>query len=65
MSKRLKRLLNSRQVKERYGNVSDQTIWRWLRDERLGFPKPEQIRRRNYWDSDKLDAFDERREHAA
>ncbi len=42
-------LLNSAQVKARCGNVSDMCIWRWLRDERVGFPQPIQINRRNYW----------------
>jgi predicted DNA-binding transcriptional regulator AlpA len=42
-------LLNSAQVKARCGNVSDMCIWRWLRDERVAFPQPIQINRRNYW----------------
>jgi predicted DNA-binding transcriptional regulator AlpA len=42
-------LLNSAQVKARVGNVSDMCIWRWLRDERVQFPQPIQINRRNYW----------------
>ena len=42
-------LLNSGQVKARCGNVSDMAIWRWLRDERVQFPQPIKINRRNYW----------------
>lgn len=42
-------LINSSQCRERLGNVSNMTIWRWLRDERLRFPKPRLIRRRRYW----------------
>jgi predicted DNA-binding transcriptional regulator AlpA len=25
------------------------TIWRWLQDEKLAFPKPTYIARRRYW----------------
>jgi predicted DNA-binding transcriptional regulator AlpA len=42
-------LLNSAQVKARCGNVSDMCIWRWLRDDRVQFPQPVQINKRNYW----------------
>jgi predicted DNA-binding transcriptional regulator AlpA len=40
--------LTSRQILDRY-KISDMSLWRWLRDERLGFPKPTIIRRRRYW----------------
>ena len=42
-------LLNSAQTRARVGNVSNMCIWRWLRDERVQFPQPVQINRRNYW----------------
>jgi predicted DNA-binding transcriptional regulator AlpA len=42
-------LLTSIQTRARVGNVSDMCIWRWMRDERVQFPKPIQINRRNYW----------------
>ena len=42
-------LLNSGQVKARFGNVSDMCIWRWMRDERVNFPQPLKINNRNYW----------------
>jgi predicted DNA-binding transcriptional regulator AlpA len=38
--------LQARQVRGRY-NVSDMTIWRWLRD--LEFPQPVYISRYRYW----------------
>jgi hypothetical protein len=50
--------LTSKQVRERYGNVSDMTIWRWSRDEALGFPQPEYINGRRYWNAAGLDTFD-------
>ncbi len=42
-------LLTSKQVRARVGNVSDMCIWRWMRDDRVQFPKPMQMNRRNYW----------------
>ena len=42
-------LLNSAQTKARCGNVTDMCLWRWMRDERVRFPRPLKINRRNYW----------------
>ena len=42
-------LLTSAQVRARVGGVSAMCIWRWMRDERVTFPRPIQINRRNYW----------------
>jgi predicted DNA-binding transcriptional regulator AlpA len=42
-------LLTSNQVRARVGNVSHMCLWRWMRDERVLFPQPIQINRRNYW----------------
>jgi predicted DNA-binding transcriptional regulator AlpA len=42
-------LLTSNQTRARVGNVSQMCIWRWLRDDRVRFPQPIQINRRNYW----------------
>lgn len=36
-------------VRELCGNVSEMSIWRWLKDEELDFPKPIYIGRRRYW----------------
>jgi hypothetical protein len=41
--------LSARQVRTRYGNVSEQALWRWLRDEKLNFPKPFYINQFRYW----------------
>ena len=41
--------LSARQVRTRYGNVSEQALWRWLRDEKLNFPKPIYINQFRYW----------------
>jgi excisionase family DNA binding protein len=37
--------LSASQVCRRY-NISDMTLWRWLKDEKLAFPQPMTIRRR-------------------
>jgi predicted DNA-binding transcriptional regulator AlpA len=44
-------------VAKRY-NVNPRTIWRWEKDEKLGFPEPIEINGRRYWIEDKLDEFD-------
>ena len=40
--------LPARKVWERY-SVCEMTLHRWLRDERLGFPKPIYLGRYRYW----------------
>ncbi len=42
-------LLTSNQTRARVGGVSHMCLWRWMRDERVLFPQPIQINRRNYW----------------
>jgi predicted DNA-binding transcriptional regulator AlpA len=49
--------LTSARVKRRYG-VSEMTLWRWLRDNGLGFPKPIYIGERRYWRLADLHQFD-------
>lgn len=39
----------AKQVRRRYGGISDMTLWRWCRDERLAFPKPITIHGRRFW----------------
>jgi predicted DNA-binding transcriptional regulator AlpA len=41
-------ILTGPQVQKRY-QKSAVTIWRWWNDDTLGFPKPIQINRLNYW----------------
>jgi predicted DNA-binding transcriptional regulator AlpA len=52
--------LVSRQVRARYG-VSDMSLWRWLRDEGLGFPHPIRIDERRFWRLSELEAWDRSR----
>ena len=43
------RLLQAEEVREKLGNISDMTLWRWLDDPDMGFPKPIYLRRRRFW----------------
>jgi predicted DNA-binding transcriptional regulator AlpA len=53
------RYLSASQVRARYGDVSDQCLWRWLRDKT--FPQPDMhIKSRRYWLEDTLVAWERR-----
>jgi predicted DNA-binding transcriptional regulator AlpA len=54
------RLVGARQLQIRYG-VSDMSIWRWLNDQSLNFPKPIYIRRRRFWKLAELEAWERAR----
>ena len=43
----------ARQVWERY-RVSEMTLWRWVNNDRLGFPQPIYIGRFRYWRASEL-----------
>jgi predicted DNA-binding transcriptional regulator AlpA len=55
-----KKLLKSAAVKERLGDISSQTLWRYGRDPALEFPKPIYIYGTRYWVSGEIDDFIER-----
>ncbi|TGN58591.1 hypothetical protein E4L95_12330 [Paracoccus liaowanqingii] len=45
------------------GGISDMTLWRWLNDTTLGFPRPIYIGRRRYWrEADVLTWLESRQE---
>jgi predicted DNA-binding transcriptional regulator AlpA len=52
--------LPGRQVHDRY-NVSEMTIWRWLHNAELKFPKPTVINRRRYWLLEELEQWERMR----
>lgn len=52
-------MLTSRQVREKCGNVSDMSLWRWTRH--AGFPEPVRLNRRRYWRAGEVDAWWEAR----
>lgn len=54
------KLVGASAVRERCGNISDMTLWRWVNDPALGFPAPIRIQRRRYWREADLTAWFER-----
>lgn len=60
------KLLTATAVRDALGGVSDMTLWRWLNDPALNFPKPIYIARRRYWrEADVSDWLDAQAEVAA
>jgi predicted DNA-binding transcriptional regulator AlpA len=42
--------LIARQVRDRYGGISDMSLWRWLHDGSVNFPSPRfRVHKRRYW----------------
>ena len=50
-------LLPAKEVMSRLGGVSQMTIWRYLKDDELDFPKPIYIKTRRYWREADLEAW--------
>ncbi|MEM1072977.1 MAG: hypothetical protein AAGI36_00880 [Pseudomonadota bacterium] len=42
-------LINAAAVLAIFGGITEMTLWRWLKDEELNFPKPIVIQKRRYW----------------
>lgn len=53
--------LSARSVRARYDEISDMTLFRWLRDPRVAFPAPVYIGRRRYWSLIDLIAWEQTR----
>jgi hypothetical protein len=53
--------LDARAVRRRYGGRSDMALWRWVRNEALGFPSPIYIGKYRYWRLADLIAFERSR----
>jgi predicted DNA-binding transcriptional regulator AlpA len=51
----------ARQVRRRYGDVSDMTLWRWCQNKQLGFPQPITINGRRFWRWSDLTAWEKKR----
>jgi predicted DNA-binding transcriptional regulator AlpA len=56
--------LSGPQVRQRY-NRSDTTIWRWVADPTIGFPRPIKIKGQLFWKLSALVEFERRREAEA
>lgn len=50
--------LPAKKVRNRYGDVSDMTLWRWLNDPTMAFPRPLVINKRRLWKVDDLLAWE-------
>jgi len=57
--------INAARVCEICGGISDMSLWRWLNDPALNFPKPIYISRRRYWREADVIAWLDAREVAA
>jgi predicted DNA-binding transcriptional regulator AlpA len=58
------KLMSAKDVKELFGGISDMSLWRWLQDEKLDFPRPVVIQRRRFFRAAEIEAFIERRAEA-
>lgn len=54
------RLVGAAQTRRFFDDISDMTLWRWLENEELGFPRPIYINRKRYWRMAELQSFSER-----
>ena len=50
-------LIGAGDVRAMFGGVSDMTLWRWLNDQELNFPKPIYIGKRRYWRASDLTSW--------
>lgn len=44
-----RKLISAATVRELCGGISDMSLWRWLNNPELAFPKPIHIAKRRYW----------------
>ena len=56
-----KRYITQKQLKTRYGDISDMTIWRWQHDCELGFSKAITINGRRYFDLALIEEWERKR----
>ena len=52
-----KKYITQKQLKARYGDLSDMTIWRWEHDDELGFPEAIYINGRKYFLLEEIEAW--------
>jgi predicted DNA-binding transcriptional regulator AlpA len=52
--------LTAKQLRTRFGGISDMTIFRWLRDEQLQFPQPMVLNARRYWLLSDIQAWEQK-----
>ena len=56
--------LTAAEVRKRYGNISEMTLWRWLNNTALNFPKPIVINRRRFFARARLKCWERERVNA-
>lgn len=56
-SVRSPRLITARTVLQKFDGMSEMTLWRWLRDDRLNFPQPVYILSKRYWREADIDGW--------
>lgn len=44
-----RKLISASAVREICGGISDMSLWRWLQDDALAFPRPIYIQKRRFW----------------
>ncbi len=50
-------LRTAKQVRKQLGDKSEVTLWRWVNDPELGFPKPTKIRGQNHFNGAAIDRW--------
>ena len=58
-------LRTAKQVRKQLGDKSEVTLWRWINDPELGFPKPIKIRGQNHFNGAAIDRWIESQTEAA
>ena len=56
--------LTAPQVKQRY-HISEMSLYRWIRDDRMAFPKPLTINRRRLFKREEIEAWERDRAKVA
>jgi len=52
-----RKLISALAVRDLCGGVSDMTLWRWLNNTALGFPRPTYIGKRRYFRMTEISAW--------
>ncbi len=58
-------IIPARTVRTLCGDISDMSLYRWLNNERLGFPQPVYIQKRRYWREAEIRTWLDRQSEAA
>jgi hypothetical protein len=56
-----KQYITRKNLRQRYDDISEMTLWRWEHDQKLGFPKPTDINGRKYYDIAEIEAWERKR----